>query len=91
MNLTWETLEGLVKHNGPLINADGSMTARYKKRGIPVAIKEFAYANALEPHAGLMPKNLGPDQWAPVIALAIADKDLYVLSFQIKPSSITST
>ncbi len=48
LNLTWETLEGLVKHNGPLINADGSMTARYKKRGIPVAIKEFAYANALE-------------------------------------------
>jgi dGTPase len=26
LNLTWETLEGLVKHNGPLIGADGQGT-----------------------------------------------------------------
>ena len=26
LNLTWETLEGLVKHNGPLIKFDGSLT-----------------------------------------------------------------
>ena len=24
LNLTWETLEGLVKHNGPLLDADGA-------------------------------------------------------------------
>lgn len=48
LNLTWETLEGLVKHNGPLINRDGSLSAKYKDRGIPVAITDFAHANALE-------------------------------------------
>src|SRR3954454_16825838 len=26
LNLTWETLEGLVKHNGPLLDADGRPT-----------------------------------------------------------------
>ncbi len=29
LNLTWETLEGLVKHNGPLLDADGRPTGRY--------------------------------------------------------------
>ena len=48
LNLTWESLEGLVKHNGPLINMDGSLTKRYEVRGIPVAISEFAHANDLE-------------------------------------------
>ena len=48
LNLTWETLEGLVKHNGPLVNTDGSLTKRYRPRGIPLAISEFAHANALQ-------------------------------------------
>lgn len=48
LNLTWETLEGLVKHNGPLINADGSLSEKYRERGIPAAITDFAHANALE-------------------------------------------
>ena len=48
LNLTWESLEGLVKHNGPLINMDGSLTKCYEVRGIPVAISEFAHANDLE-------------------------------------------
>ncbi len=48
LNLTWETLEGLVKHNGPLVNMDGSLTKRYEVRGIPVAISQFAHANDLE-------------------------------------------
>ena len=38
LNLTQETLEGLVKHNGPLIEADG---APFSARGVPAAI--FAY------------------------------------------------
>ena len=41
LNLTWETLEGLVKHNGPLLEADGRAAARYAKRGLPAAIVEY--------------------------------------------------
>ena len=29
LNLTWETLEGLVKHNGPLLETDGRAAPRY--------------------------------------------------------------
>src|ERR1700726_3729099 len=35
LNLSWETLEGLVKHNGPLVLRDGSPALRYRERGIP--------------------------------------------------------
>ena len=41
LNLSWETLEGLVKHNGPLLGPDGSPTDRYADTGIPVAILEY--------------------------------------------------
>jgi len=41
LNLTWETLEGLVKHNGPLLDAQGAPVPRYAKRGVPLAILEF--------------------------------------------------
>lgn len=41
LNLTWETLEGLVKHNGPLLFPDGTPTARYATSGIPAAIVEY--------------------------------------------------
>lgn len=41
LNLSWETLEGLVKHNGPLLGADGRPTDRYADTGIPVAILEY--------------------------------------------------
>lgn len=41
LNLTWETLEGLVKHNGPLLDAQGRPVARYAKTGIPAAIVEY--------------------------------------------------
>ena len=30
LNLTWETLEGLVKHNGPLVNREGDPVGRYR-------------------------------------------------------------
>ena len=33
LNLTWETLEGLVKHNGPLLLDDGSTTVLMYARG----------------------------------------------------------
>jgi dGTPase len=41
LNLSWETLEGLVKHNGPLLGPDGRPTDRYADTGIPVAILEY--------------------------------------------------
>jgi dGTPase len=47
LNLTWETLEGLVKHNGPLLLADGSPTPRYAARGLPLAVAEYAAAHDL--------------------------------------------
>jgi dGTPase len=47
LNLTWETLEGLVKHNGPLLEADGSPTPRYAARSLPRAIAEYAAAHDL--------------------------------------------
>lgn len=47
LNLTWETLEGVVKHNGPLIGAD--------KEPLPAAIAEYANDHDLwlDSHAGL--------------------------------------
>src|SRR6202035_5594814 len=32
LNLTWETLEGLVKHNGTLIDPAGAPTGRYRDK-----------------------------------------------------------
>ena len=46
LNLTWETLEGLVKHNGPLI---GPKRAR---KGLPDAAAEFPWDLELSTHAG---------------------------------------
>lgn len=48
LNLSWETLEGLVKHNGPLINAEGDPVGHYRERGLPEAILEYAADHELE-------------------------------------------
>ncbi|HZW48417.1 MAG TPA: dNTP triphosphohydrolase, partial [Microvirga sp.] len=48
LNLTWETLEGLVKHNGPLLDAEGKPTLRYAERGVPLAILEYDAVQDLE-------------------------------------------
>src|SRR5690349_10119615 len=40
LNLTWETLEGLVKHTGPLLGPQGEPAGRYQARGVPTAIVE---------------------------------------------------
>lgn len=48
LNLSWETLEGLVKHNGPLLEQGGQPTPRYRRAGIPVAILEYNALNDLE-------------------------------------------
>ncbi|MBM3530632.1 MAG: deoxyguanosinetriphosphate triphosphohydrolase [Alphaproteobacteria bacterium] len=47
LNLTWETLEGLVKHNGPLTDRAGTPVARYRERGLPRAIAAYSRAHDL--------------------------------------------
>ncbi|MDP9759995.1 MULTISPECIES: deoxyguanosinetriphosphate triphosphohydrolase [Agrobacterium] len=44
INLTWETLEGLVKHNGPLVNAEGEGV----KGPVPLPILEYCELQDLE-------------------------------------------
>ncbi|GLQ57528.1 deoxyguanosinetriphosphate triphosphohydrolase [Devosia nitrariae] len=39
LNLTWETLEGILKHNGPLIDAQGHPVGRYAKEGLPAGLE----------------------------------------------------
>jgi dGTPase len=41
LNLSWESLEGIVKHNGPLTERSGAATGRYSDRGIPVGISDY--------------------------------------------------
>jgi dGTPase len=41
LNLTWETLEGIVKHNGPLTDADGKPAGKYRENGIPQVIADY--------------------------------------------------
>lgn len=48
LNLTWETLEGLVKHNGPLLTPTGQPTARYAVKGLPQAVVEYDATHDLE-------------------------------------------
>jgi dGTPase len=48
LNLTWETLEGIVKHNGPLTERSGAPVERYREHGIPPAISEYDRTHDLE-------------------------------------------
>ena len=48
LDLTWETLEGLVKHNGPMLDRRGRPTGRYRQRGVPLAILEYDARHPLE-------------------------------------------
>src|SRR5215813_9901646 len=48
LNLSWETLEGLVKHNGPLIGRDGAAAGRYIRRGVPAPIIAYSKIQDLE-------------------------------------------
>ncbi len=41
LNLTWETLEGLVKHNGPLTDRYGAPLSRYRGKGVPETILDY--------------------------------------------------
>jgi dGTPase len=48
LNLTWESLEGIVKHNGPLIDAGGVASGPDRKRSIAEGIAEFDEVYDLE-------------------------------------------
>src|SRR5262245_50445685 len=48
LNLTWETLEGIVKHNGPLVDRAGRPSGRYAERGVPAAIRSYVTRYDLE-------------------------------------------
>ena len=54
LNLTWETLEGIVKHNGPLTDPDGNPVGRYREAGVPQVIADHNANHdlALWSHAG---------------------------------------
>jgi dGTPase len=41
LNLTWDTLEGLVKHNGPLTDADGRAIGHYAGKGVSDGILAY--------------------------------------------------
>ena len=68
LNLTWATLEGLVKHNGPLLGPDGLPVQRYRDRGVPVAILD---------HDRVQPLGLERHASAEAQAAAIADDIAY--------------
>lgn len=53
LNLTWETLEGIAKHNGPLIKKSptsilNKLIGREPKDGLPRALKEYNEKHDLE-------------------------------------------
>jgi dGTPase len=67
LNLTWETLEGLAKHNGPLVDAAGAPVARHAANGLPFAIMEYAAKQDL-----WLATNAGPEAQAAAVADDIA-------------------
>jgi dGTPase len=42
LNLTWETLDGLLKHNGPLTDREGAALGRYRASGLPEPMRRLA-------------------------------------------------
>jgi dGTPase len=48
LNLAWETLEGLVKHNGPLTDRSGKPLGRYRERGVPETILDYSRQQDLQ-------------------------------------------
>ena len=48
LNLTWESLEGIVKHNGPLVDRAPAPLGHHGGTGVPVGIAEFDQVYDLE-------------------------------------------
>jgi dGTPase len=68
LNLTQPTLAGLVKHNGPLLDASGAPIERYRKRGVPAAVLRYDR---------LQPLDLGLHASLEAQAAALADDIAY--------------
>lgn len=68
LNLAWETLEGLVKHNGPLVDTNGAPLGKFAGSELPFAVRDYAKK-----------QNLMLDTWpgAEAQAAAIADDIAY--------------
>jgi dGTPase len=48
LNLSWETLEGLVKHNGPLTDRDGNPVVSHADKPLPAYIRSYDSKHPLE-------------------------------------------
>ncbi|UTD29004.1 deoxyguanosinetriphosphate triphosphohydrolase [Bradyrhizobium sp. WD16] len=48
LNLSWEALEGIVKHNGPLRRPSGAPALHYGKHGVPADIVSYDAVHDLE-------------------------------------------
>jgi dGTPase len=48
LNLSWETLEGLVKHNGPLTDREGRPLGHYRAHGVPETILDYSRLQDLQ-------------------------------------------
>src|SRR5205823_12225137 len=48
LNLTWESLEGIAKHNGPMTDRRGVPIGRDRDRGVPVGIADYVKLYDLE-------------------------------------------
>ena len=59
LNLTWETLEGLVKHNGPLLDAAGRAIGPHAGGELPFAIRAFQERQDLELAPSRRPRGAG--------------------------------
>ncbi len=66
LNLTWEALEGIAKHNGPLTDAAGNGIGRYAG-GLPHAVMVHSAAQDLELH-----QHAGPEAQVAAISDDIA-------------------
>ncbi len=67
LNLTWETLEGLAKHNGPLVDQAGRPVGRHAGERLPFAITDYVAHHDLE-----LATHAGPEAQAAAIADDIA-------------------
>ncbi len=47
LNLTWETLEGLVKHNGPLLDEQGRPCGAYAGKAVPELVGDYCAVHDL--------------------------------------------
>jgi dGTPase len=41
LNLSWEALEGILKHNGPLVDRSGRPVGRYVREGLPAGMADI--------------------------------------------------